>query len=430
MYRLMIADDEALEREGLEMMIKRTMPDQFEFIHAENGRIAIQKAEDDRPDIVFMDIRMPGIQGLEALREIRSILPNVKMVLVTAYDYFAYAQEAVQLGVKDYILKPAKKEQIVETLMKLMDELKEERKRRRETLETKEKVSQLLPVVENELALMLMMDSIQSTAFENLADFLEFRFLQGYALVCRFEWREKDSSATITEKKRGVYDAVRNKAKSNLTCLVSPIIESQMALFVVGDDKKHAYWHHVQAIEWGNQFNQFIEHSFEVSVSVGIGTVRSGWEGLRQSYQEALLSAGEDSAQGPVRHWEDIKQLKPTAKSFTLEAERTIMTESAVRRAQTMIEEHYQEDLTMEYIAERVNLSPYYFSKIFKAQAGENFIDYLTKLRTNRAKELMKDNQLSLKEICYSVGYKDPNYFSRVFKKVVGLTPSEYRQNN
>lgn len=70
MYTLLIADDEALEREGLEMMIRHAMPDTFRFLHAENGRRAIQLAEEGRPDFIFMDIKMPGIQGLEAVREI------------------------------------------------------------------------------------------------------------------------------------------------------------------------------------------------------------------------------------------------------------------------------------------------------------------------------------------------------------------------
>ncbi len=78
MYRILIADDETLEREGIEWIINRMMPDTFEIIHAENGRTAIQKAEEYRPHIVLMDIKMPGIQGLEALKEIKARNPHVK----------------------------------------------------------------------------------------------------------------------------------------------------------------------------------------------------------------------------------------------------------------------------------------------------------------------------------------------------------------
>ncbi|MFC6600910.1 response regulator [Ectobacillus funiculus] len=71
MYQLLIADDEPLEREGLELMVQRAMPEQFTIYHAENGRVAIEKADKHQPDIIFMDIKMPGIQGLEAVSVIQ-----------------------------------------------------------------------------------------------------------------------------------------------------------------------------------------------------------------------------------------------------------------------------------------------------------------------------------------------------------------------
>ena len=76
-----------------------------------------------------------------------------------------------------------------------------------------------------------------------------------------------------------------------------------------------------------------------------------------------------------------------------------------------------------------MNISPYYFSKLFKEEAGENFIEYLTKVRIAHAKELLRNPALSIKEICILSGYSDPNYFSRIFKKQEGVTPSEYRDS-
>ena len=76
-----------------------------------------------------------------------------------------------------------------------------------------------------------------------------------------------------------------------------------------------------------------------------------------------------------------------------------------------------------------VNVSPYYFSKLFKEETGENFIEYLTGLRIAHAKELLKNPALSIKEICVMSGYSDPNYFSRIFKKQENMSPSEYREN-
>ena len=107
--------------------------------------------------------------------------------------------------------------------------------------------------------------------------------------------------------------------------------------------------------------------------------------------------------------------------------EREQRTSNMIDKATAYIRERFHEDISLEDAADHVHLNPYYFSKVFKQQTGETFIDYVTRLRIEKAKALMAKQELSLKEVCYQVGYNDPNYFSRVFKKVTGMTPTEYR---
>src|ERR1700730_7412746 len=114
MLKLLIADDEILEREGLACMLQTLMPNRFEYALAENGRRAVEIAEEFHPDIIFMDIKMPGVSGLDAAQTIREIVPESKMIIVTAYDYFHYAREALHVGAKDYLLKPVKRDKLVE----------------------------------------------------------------------------------------------------------------------------------------------------------------------------------------------------------------------------------------------------------------------------------------------------------------------------
>nr|WP_298512179.1 AraC family transcriptional regulator [uncultured Marvinbryantia sp.] len=92
------------------------------------------------------------------------------------------------------------------------------------------------------------------------------------------------------------------------------------------------------------------------------------------------------------------------------------------------MQENYSRDISLDDVSKEVNVSPYYFSKIFKEESGENFTEYLTKIRINKAKELLEDAELSIKEIGVMSGYTDPNYFSRIFKKHTGITPREYRE--
>lgn len=97
-----------------------------------------------------------------------------------------------------------------------------------------------------------------------------------------------------------------------------------------------------------------------------------------------------------------------------------------VQTTKEYLESHYADDISLDDIAEQVNISPQYFSKLIKKTTGFNFIDWLSMLRVKKAKELLTDSNFTVKEVCFMVGYKDPNYFSRIFKKRIGITPSEY----
>ncbi len=100
----------------------------------------------------------------------------------------------------------------------------------------------------------------------------------------------------------------------------------------------------------------------------------------------------------------------------------------AIKMAKRDIEENFSKDISLDDVSRVVNISPYYFSKIFKEESGSNFIEYLTGIRIERAKDLLINSDKSMKEICSLCGYTDPNYFSRSFKKNVGVTPTEYKE--
>ncbi|MBP1963857.1 response regulator transcription factor [Paenibacillus aceris] len=447
MYRLLIADDEALEREGIEWIVTRMMPDTFEIIHAENGRIAIQKAEELRPHIILMDVKMPGIHGLEALKEIKAHHPQIKMVLVTAYEYFEYAKEALSLGVKEYVVKPAKRDHIVALLQRLVAEIEQDLRKRDEELAMRDKLFQLLPLAETELALVFMSDQVNELEAGNLAELLGLSINQGCAVVLALPELGHISERELGQEKKRIYESVKTIAKGvardRIGCVVSSMVYWHMAIFLLEKPHRKGEMLGDEAQDLGIKLLEQLRVQRNIEAAIGIGSVGEGVEGIKRSYFEAVFASTYHKKWGTLCRFGDLHMVsmegqreaaeKNTERTYVelaikqIREEREQRTWSVVDNAITFIKSKFHEDLSLEEAAEHVHLNPYYFSKVFKQQTGETFIDYVTGLRIEKAKAYIREGQLSLKEVCYVVGYKDPNYFSRVFKKVTGATPTEYR---
>lgn len=124
MYSLMIVEDEPLEREALNKIISEEYKGQIRIVDiAKNGVDAIIKAEQSKPDIILMDIGLPGKNGIDAQQEILSFLPKVQTIIITAYSDFIYAQKALTLEVKDYLLKPVRTYNLKSSINKIIKDL-------------------------------------------------------------------------------------------------------------------------------------------------------------------------------------------------------------------------------------------------------------------------------------------------------------------
>ena len=129
MYKLLVVEDEYLERKLAIELIQGNYPDIFEILESENGKTALKTATTQKPDIMLVDINIPGITGLELIRRIRKLDFSCRIVITTVYDTFAYAQEAVKYGVSDYLLKPLKDSELCKSIEQCLDSLKEQEKR-------------------------------------------------------------------------------------------------------------------------------------------------------------------------------------------------------------------------------------------------------------------------------------------------------------
>ena len=114
MYRIMLADDEGIMLEALKNIITSNFGDECEIATAKTGRAVVELAESFRPDIAFMDIQMPGINGIQAIKEIQKYNQNTIFIVISAYDKFSYAKEAINLGVLEYLTKPVNKRVVID----------------------------------------------------------------------------------------------------------------------------------------------------------------------------------------------------------------------------------------------------------------------------------------------------------------------------
>ncbi|MDM8534110.1 response regulator, partial [Clostridiaceae bacterium HSG29] len=128
MYKILIVDDELIERKGLQKIIEKKFKETVEIQSASNGKMAIEMAKQFIPDIIFMDIKMPGMSGIDAIKEIRKDQLNVNVVIISAFDSFKYAQEAINVGAYEYLLKPVKREKIINCINRIIKFYDEEKR--------------------------------------------------------------------------------------------------------------------------------------------------------------------------------------------------------------------------------------------------------------------------------------------------------------
>lgn len=529
MYRVMLADDEGIVLNSLKMIIEKHFPGECQIETAKTGRDVIELAESFRPDIAFMDIQMPGINGIDAIREIKKSSPSVEFIILSAYDKFDYAREAINLGVLEYVNKPFSAGKITEVLGKAMKTVDSRRKKRSDDLRIREKMENVTPIIENGFIYAVMFQEISAEDVENYRQLLSIDAEYGCMLVLAVG-DDQHGNRMTNAVGAGVrtqlnYNRVREAVKETWDCVVGSVIGNKIPVFLPMENRRMNYEERIGMIDTGRELTRKLKKLTDITFRIGIGSIQKLSRSM-DSYEEALKALVNST--GSVAHADDLpiqcrydeeypidleKELFDSLKSgrseeceraagryfdwmldnydeknlsvrlktleFVLFAEheaylnggmtyhfsdrenylplvmnaeknsdlrpwfverfkescRNMMTKKGehenelVARAQSYIQENYHKDLSLDEMSRHMDLSPYYFSKLFKEETGSNFVEYVTNLRIRKAKELLAGDGGSMKEICAAVGYSDPNYFSRIFKKNTGVTPTEYRES-
>lgn len=528
LYRILIADDEAIMLESMKMTIKQMLDNNCEIMLAKSGRTVIEISESFQPDIVFMDIQMPGINGIEAMREIRNSNRSVIFIVVTAYDKFTYAREALGLGVYEYLTKPVMKRTLMDCVNKAIKEVDIRHEKRIQELKIKEKLEIVVPIIESGFIYTMLIEDDYNGEKEHYRDLLSIDTDYGFCMILELGDSILEGHLTNTVgagmKAQKQYKVIRSIIKEHFNCICGAIMSNRIVICIPYNTAEMVYEERVEVISKARNMIIQLSKKIDLSFKVGIGGVKE-FQHLFESYKGAGKALQKGNRK--VAHIDDLEteclyedtypvelekklfkavengdsllakanadefykwmvntypdsemDIKLKVIEFILISEKNAFeqgdlkytfkyrsnylsqvlgmkcddnlrqwfldkiviacnyvknsqerhNEGIVDKAKKYIEDNYMHNISLEDVSRSISVTPYYFSKVFKEETNTTFIEYLGNLRINKAKRMLLSSNLSMKEICRETGYKDPNYFSRIFKKVEGRTPSEYRE--
>lgn len=377
--KLLIVDDEKLIRQGIRFILEGSGLSFKEIYEAENGRAAISMAQQHRPEIILMDIKMPGLDGISAAREISHLITGCKIIFLTAYDSFEYAREALRCKARDFLVKPVSRKELIKTFKACIDEINQDFV---SIISPASGEPWFTPDCPPNVCIVIKVDC-QLTA----------------GIV----------KNTRTIKTGNVsYPIIMVQDGDRIICLTRVFATGSEAISATTDVARA-----LAGVLCGPDGAGF---------KAGIGNICSHTHDLRQSYAEASRAFEQAPAYSAEAHGAEIIHIG------SLDEKRIISRPyQLVQQAIKYIEKNYNKKVHLEELARHLYLSPVYLSTIIRQYTGYTFSDYITFVRMENAKKMLASS-LSVKEVAMAVGYSDSNYFCRVFKKVTGVTATSFRK--
>lgn len=526
MYKILIVEDEWFTRNSLVTAIDWKKVDCEVVADVEDGREAIELIKELAPDIIISDIRMDEMDGLELCKYISENYPHIRMILVTGYSEFEYAQKALKLGVKDFILKPTDPDELLNAVGRLTGEIENNRIRQREFARLQKIVEENIPSLKEKFILELvdgkLFDDVeikQKQEFLNI-DFENFyiiageidsynEFVNSYDEKLRQVIRlmikdismevinqygsgnyiEKDTNLFLMFVKAADVFSMTEDIQQRIMDITETSVSMGISMLTRGvNSVNNAFHQAVEALRYKFYIGRHSIISFQdlkrnanfdyvtpsVDINSIVDSVKIGnsevalkkLDGIfakvidlkPENYnyikniaveitvllQRILLDIGEEPnevlLEGTDCYMEisgckTLGDLKSLLKNLILQVTGVIRerdqkhNESVVSRIMEYLQRNYHEDITLDSLGGIVYMNPKYVCRLIKKETGSNFSDILLDIRIEKAKQLIKDTELKTYEVAEKVGIKDSRYFSKVFKKYVGMTPTEYKQS-
>lgn len=487
----------------------------------DNGKDAIDYIKSNTPDIVITDIRMPGISGLDLIRESRDISNKIQYIIISGYREFEYAREAMKYGIDHYVLKPINKDDLNEALDDVINILNE--------IENKEVAEKrLIETVENSKKIIkasILKDIIEDNDYDN-SIFMnkDLRLFRAINIKLDYESIEQVYKKQDIITVGRVADIVNKILETNVGEVIGCNKEFMNIFFLFNYSMDEAKSIRSILNTILSKINEYLIGFERYRATVGVGSEKSELNDIKISINEAHYMIKKRLSIGINRviYFDDINkenlsdkyvdimneyndELKRSIESFNIEKIKYILSDifrkiadgqnedivyqiyeriyglfkdysdekidkeyrdilsilksccnlsdckkvilkymsdclehiknksegqvlKPIRTMISYIKDNYREKITIEDMAEIVDLNPVYLGSLFKKEIGLNFSSYLIKVRIDAAKSLLVETNYTIAAIGSEVGYKDTRYFSQLFEKTVGIKPALYRK--
>ena len=510
-YRLLIADDEKLERDALRYIVQAGSLSVGEIWDASNGREAVEIARRLRPDICFLDIKMPGMSGIDAARSIKAAVAGVRIVFLTAFDYFDYAREAIRIGVEDFLIKPASNESVLEVLRRITESLDRIRSDRERSERVEQKLDTVTAAIEAELLEGIghgFLDPIRLADYLSLREFQSSSLLavsfaldftpypmkiegesqqtilrkrclrlvhselteagilplgavtaQGIRIICFFKdpapesaWLDTLFDGTVSHIRRefsiaatvGMSDVATDASKAsdlfsraqaalggdqNLSRTILPPAELEVNLVraLFAGDLDAAALSADDLFRWLSQKAHSVAELAERLSDLFVVVRHSLTRRFPRLPVESETFASELAGATDFQRLHAIVRGRVADLGRVLDSSSDRLIPSSVRLACEYIDRHFGEDISLETLAGLARQSTFHLSRLFKQHTGTNVVEYINAVRIEHARLLLESGTLTVKEVSAQSGYADAAYFARVFRRLEGTAPSEYR---
>lgn len=413
-YKVFLVEDEIVTREGIRDAVDWGAAG-YQFCgEASDGEIALPRIREQRPETVITDIKMPFMDGLQLSRILREALPATKLIILSGHDEFRYAQEAIQIGVTEYLLKPIIPQELLAALRRVARQLDEERATSAHVQALQAEMVNHRSILRERCLLDLVTGNCSSTDFIEQAQSLEIDLLAAWyqVLIIRAVPSDAPFYASFQQVDATIAESIGDS--ESVVAFKHGVDET---ILILKGDAPDDVASRVQGLSALLQ-RRIAEHTaYRSVIGVGAATERLGTITLSFAQALAQLSTGEDATARPA-----AEQLDERHQEHSHSA-------ALIAKARSYIDAHYADpDISLSQVAAQVLLSPTYFSLVFSRTTGETFIEYLTNVRIRKAIELLLTTSLASSEIAYRIGYQNPRYFYSVFRKVVGQPPNEFRR--